>query len=66
MHVYHERALPKLLDSLEQTLKVPAEHYCVPKMTISETGYVQLPHNNKYGMSYSSGDAEVMYSKDGK
>jgi plastocyanin len=66
MHIYHERALQQLLDSMEQTVRVSAEHLCVPKLVISETGFVQLPHNNKYGMAYPAADPQVLYTKDGK
>jgi plastocyanin len=66
LRVYHERALQQNLEAREQTVKVPAEDLCIPRLAISETGYVQLPHNNKYGLAYPSTGDDLLYSKDGK
>jgi plastocyanin len=66
LHVYHERALQQNLEAMEQTVKVGAEDLCLPLLAISETGYVQLPHHNKYGLDYPSSGDELLYTKDGK
>jgi plastocyanin len=66
LHVYHERALPQNLEALEQTVTVPAEHLSLPRIVISETGYLQLPHNNKFGLEYPAADGQVLYSGDRK
>jgi plastocyanin len=65
LHVYHERALQQTLEAMEQTVKVEAAPVCIPRLAISETGYVQLPHQNKYGLDYPATD-DLLYSKDGK
>jgi plastocyanin len=65
LHLYHERALQENLEAMEQTVKVQVEHMCLPRLVISETGYVQLPHNNKYGLDYPATDG-LLYPKDGK
>jgi plastocyanin len=66
LHVYHERALPQTLQSMECVLKVTAEGLPVPQLVISETGYVLTPHPNKYGREYPATDDQLMYSRDGK
>ena len=66
LHVYHERALQENLDAMEQTVKVTAEDLCIPRLAVSETGYVQLPHQNKYGLEYPAAEGDLLYSKDGK
>jgi plastocyanin len=66
LHVYHERALQKNLDDLEQTVKVTIGHMSLPGLVVSETGYVQLPHQNKYGLDYPAAEGDLLYSKDGK
>jgi hypothetical protein len=66
LHVYHERALQQNLDAMKQTVKVTAEDLCLPRLAISETGYVQLPHQNKFGLDYPVTGGELLYTKDGK
>jgi len=66
LHVYHERALQQNLDAMKQTVKVAAEELCLPLLAISETGYVQLPHQNKFGLDYPVTGGELLYTKDGK
>ena len=66
LHVYHERALQQNLEAMEQTVKVPAGDLCIRRLTISETGYVQLPHNNKYGLDYPAAGDDLLYSKEAK
>jgi plastocyanin len=66
LRVYHERALPQTLKALEQTVKVTGEGLQVQPLVISETGYVQTPHQNKYGMDYPATDDQITYSRDRK
>jgi plastocyanin len=66
LHVYHERALQQNLEAMEQSVKVGAGDLCLPVLAISETGYVQLPHQNKYGLDYPASDGQLLYTKDGK
>jgi plastocyanin len=67
VHVYHERALPQTLKALEQTIKVTGDETELPCLVISETGYVQTPHQNKYGMDYPAAvDDQLLYSRDKK
>jgi hypothetical protein len=66
LHVYHERALPQNLQSMEQTVRVAAEGSELPVLVISETGYVQMPHQNKYGMDYPATEDQLLYSRERK
>jgi plastocyanin len=66
LHVYHERALPQTLKLLEQTVKVGRECLEVAPLVISETGYVQTPHQNKYGMDYPPAEDQLLYSRERK
>ncbi len=52
LHVFHERATPATLRRLEKTVTVADADVSVPLLTISETGYVEVPHKNKYGQDY--------------
>lgn len=52
LHVFHERATEQTLAALTRTIEVgeaPAE---LPAMQISESGYLELPHKNKFGKDY--------------
>ncbi len=52
LHVFHERATQKTLDALERPIVAGAVDLAIPPFTVSETGYVEMPHKNKYGQDY--------------
>jgi plastocyanin len=52
LRVFHERATRKTLEALERKVAVPIQSPVLPPMTISETGYLEEPHKNKYGQDY--------------
>jgi hypothetical protein len=52
VHVFHERAGERTLESLERRITVPPQGLELPAIAISETGYVEAPHKNKYGHDY--------------
>ena len=52
LHVFHERATPATLKALERRITVRGEPVKLPTLTISESGYLALPHQNKYGREY--------------
>jgi plastocyanin len=52
LHFFHERASPKILEPLERTIAAGSEPISLPLVSISETGYVEMPHKNKYGQDY--------------
>ena len=51
LHVFHERATQQTLDALQRPLDVSSDPD-VGKITVSESGYLLLPHKNKYGHDY--------------
>jgi len=57
MHVFHERATEQTLDALTRTVEISEEQAQLPPISVSESGYLQLPHQNKYGKDYPP-DAE--------
>ena len=52
LHVMHERATPATLDALTRRVTVHEAGVSIPVMSISESGYLPLPHKNKYGKDY--------------
>jgi plastocyanin len=51
-HVFHERASAETLDSLTRRITVETAGLDLPPFQISESGYLQLEHKNKYGKDY--------------
>jgi len=52
LHVMHERATPATLDALTRRVTVHEAAVTIPTLSISESGYLPLPHKNKYGKDY--------------
>jgi len=52
MHVFHERATEQTLSALSRIVEVNGEGAQLPPVSVSESGYLQLPHKNKYGKDY--------------
>jgi plastocyanin len=52
LHVFHERAAEQTLKALDRNLTIGEEPVSVGALEISETGYLQTPHKNKYGQDY--------------
>ena len=50
--VFHERATAKTLQELRRRIVVTDAGVDLPPVAISETGYVEAPHKNKYGQDY--------------
>ncbi len=51
LRVFHERATAEALRALEHRIEVQGD-VALPPIAISETGYLQTPHKNKYGHDY--------------
>ncbi len=51
LRVFHERATEQTLKSLERTVEVSGD-VTLPNITVSESGYLVLPHKNKFGKDY--------------
>jgi plastocyanin len=62
LRAFHERATQRTLEALQREVTVSSEERVLPLLTISETGYLEEPHKNKYGLDYPTApDAERGY-----
>jgi hypothetical protein len=52
LHVFHERATQQTLNELVRAVDVTSADVGLGKLTVSESGYLLLPHKNKYGKDY--------------
>jgi len=52
LHVFHERATEQTLESLSKTVEITEEGFELPVISVSESGYLQLPHKNIFGKDY--------------
>jgi plastocyanin len=50
---FHERATQAALRSAGRRIAISGERVSVPPVAISETGYLSIPHKNKYGQDYA-------------
>lgn len=61
LHVFYERATSETLNKLERNVDVRSESSAIAPLEISETGYIAVPHSNKFGQPYAH-DADDTYS----
>ena len=54
LRFFHERATQATLDSLARRVTVPDGSVTLPAVGISESGYIVIPHHNKYGHDYTA------------
>ena len=52
LRIFYERALPENLRFLERRITVSENGMTLPLISISETGYIPIPHLNKFGKPY--------------
>jgi plastocyanin len=52
LRVFHERASEQTLRALERKVMVDRSAVTLPPITVSESGYIEAPHKNKYGKDY--------------
>ena len=52
LHFFHERATGQTLDALTRRIEIPVGSLALPAIQVSETGYIEMPHRNKYGQDY--------------
>ena len=53
LHFFHERATQATLDALTRRITVSDGAVSLPAIGISESGYIVIPHHNKYGREYA-------------
>jgi plastocyanin len=52
MTVFHERATQETLKQLARRLTVQDDRVAIGHVVVSESGYLPVPHKNKYGQEY--------------
>ena len=52
VRVFHERASDENLRRLDRRISVPAAGLDLPVIPLSESGYLPIPHKNKFGQDY--------------
>ncbi len=52
LHVFHERATEQTLNALSRLVEVSGDQVQLAPISVSESGYLQVPHKNKYGRDY--------------
>ncbi len=52
IHVFYERATKQTLEGLVHAVEVTEGRVTLPALQISGTGYIAVPHQNKYGRDY--------------
>jgi plastocyanin len=52
LHVFHERATEQTLEALGRVVEVGDGSVELPPIKVSETGFLLVPHKNKYGKDY--------------
>jgi plastocyanin len=61
LHVFHERATEQTLDALVRTVEVSNDSVTLPPISVSESGYLQVPHKNKFGKEYPESPGSGTY-----
>ncbi len=61
LSVFHERATEATLNALARRITIEPANLALSTIVISEAGFLQLPHNNKYGRGYApeTGDNSI-------
>ena len=52
VHLFHERASEQTLKAAQRKITVSGSDGALEPIAISETGYIEAPHQNKYGQEY--------------
>ena len=58
LRVFHERATQETLDKLARRTLIPGTGITLPPILISESGYLMMPHKNKFGREYPPASEE--------
>src|ERR1051326_1441734 len=51
-HIFDEQATEQTISALERNLTIGGDPVTLPPIEISESGYIQVPHKNKYNKEY--------------
>lgn len=62
LHVFHERAAPEALSRLRRKITVAQSGVDLGVVQVSESGFLPVPHKNKYGAEYGpESDGNALY-----
>jgi plastocyanin len=61
LKVFHERATMPTLNALSRKVTIGAETTTLPTISVTESGYLVVPHMNKYGHEYQDPDDRGVY-----
>jgi len=61
LRIFHERATQATLDAAARRIVVTAEPLALPAIPISESGYLAIPHKNKFGHDYAEDPDDSAY-----
>jgi plastocyanin len=61
LKVFHERATAATLNALSRKITVGSGALVLPPIEVSESGYLVVPHTNKFGHEYSDPDERGVY-----
>jgi plastocyanin len=61
LKIFHERATMPTLDGLSRRIAVGTGGLVVPPIAVSESGYLVVPHTNKFGHDYADHDERGVY-----
>lgn len=53
LNIFHERATDATLNALARRVTVESPSLSLQPIVISEAGFLQMPHNNKFGRAYA-------------
>jgi hypothetical protein len=54
LKIFHERATTSALNSAQRQVLMTAQPQSLPAITVSESGYLPIPHKDKYGRDYKA------------
>ncbi len=58
MRLFHERATQETLDKLSRRISITSPEVNLAPILISESGYLMMPHKNKFGREYPAASDE--------
>ena len=61
LRVFHERSTQATLDGAARRIMIASEPMAVPSIPLSESGYLAIPHKNKFGHEYSGEPDDAAY-----
>ena len=61
LNLFHERTVQANLDKLSRRITVASDDAALAPIVVSESGYLAIPHTNKYGREYGPEPADSAY-----